>query len=190
MPPDNDCWPHSDSAASVHTQGAVAYSGRGTFVPLPRSLGMLSPGDPAPDFDLQGTADGGAGAYRLSAATNRAPAVVAFAPGDASDSRPLLTELAQTDWASVPDAVAVFGVLPAGIDDCQSLASALSLPYPLLADTHGVAAQFGVREQDGSVQRAAFVVDQRCRVRVATAFDDTDGTAPDLETVLRGLAEL
>ncbi|WP_336330084.1 redoxin domain-containing protein [Haloarcula sp. CGMCC 1.2071] len=151
---------------------------------------MLSPGDPAPDFDLQGTADGGVGAYRLSAATNRAPAVVAFLPDDDPDSRSLLTELAQTDWASVSDAVAVFGVLPAGIDDCQSLAAALSLPYPLLADTHGVAAQFGVRKQDGSMQRAAFVVDKRCRVRAATAFDDLDGTVPDLDTVLRGLAEL
>ncbi len=91
----------------------MATIGRGTFVPLPRSLGMLSPGDPAPDFDLQGTAGGGVGTYRLSAATNRAPAVVAFAPGDASDSRTLLIELAQADWASVSDAVAVFGVLPA-----------------------------------------------------------------------------
>ncbi len=24
MPPDNDCWPHSDAAASVLAQGAVA----------------------------------------------------------------------------------------------------------------------------------------------------------------------
>ncbi|KAA9397279.1 topoisomerase [Haloarcula sp. CBA1130] len=151
---------------------------------------MLSPGDPAPDFDLQGTTDGGVGAYRLSAATNRAPAVVAFLPGEDPDSRTLLTELAQTDWASVSDAVAVFGVLPAGIDDCRSLAAALSLPYPLLADTHGVATQFGVRKQGRTVQRAAFVVDQRCRVRVATAFDDIDGTVPGLDTVLRGLAEL
>lgn len=151
---------------------------------------MLSPGDPAPDFDLKGTADGGAGAYRLSAATNRAPAVVAFVPGDDPESRNLLSALAEADWASVSDAVAVFGVLPADIDGCRSLVAALPLPYPLLADTHGVATQFGVRKQDGSVQRAAFVVDQRCRVRVATAFDDTDGTAPDLDTVLRGLVEL
>ncbi|RKS82479.1 peroxiredoxin [Haloarcula quadrata] len=151
---------------------------------------MLSPGDPAPDFDLQGTADGGAGAYRLSAATNRAPAVVAFVLGDDSKSRTVLSALADADWASVSDAVAVFGVLPAGIDDCRSLAAALSLPYPLLADTHGVATQFGVRKQGGSIQRAAFVVDQRCRVQVATVFDDTDGTTPALDTVLRGHAEL
>ncbi|MFU1781775.1 redoxin domain-containing protein [Haloarcula japonica] len=151
---------------------------------------MLSPGDPAPDFDLQGTADGGVGAYRLSAATNRAPAVVAFLPDDGPESRTVLTELAQTDWASVSDAVAVFGVLPAGIDDCRSLAAALSLPYPLLADTHGVATQFGVRKQDGSVQRATFVVDKRCRVRAATVFDDITGTASALDKVLRCLAEL
>ena len=151
---------------------------------------MLSPGDPAPDFGLQGTAGGDGGFYRLSAATNRAPAVIAFLPGDDSDSRTLLTELAQVDWASVADAVAVFGVLPAGIDDCQSLAAGLSLPYPLLADTHGVAAQFGVGKQDGSVQRTAFVVDRHCRVRVAVAFDDLGGSVPDLDTVLHGLADL
>ncbi|MDS0221398.1 peroxiredoxin family protein [Haloarcula sp. S1AR25-5A] len=151
---------------------------------------MLTPGDPAPDFDLQGTADDGVGAYRLSAATSHAPAVVAFVPGDDAESRSLLTELAETDWASVSDAVAVFGVLPAGIDDCRSLAAALSLPYPLLSDTHGVATQFGVRKHDGSVQRAAFVVDQQCRVRVATAVGDSGETAPDLDTIRRGLAEL
>ncbi|WP_434530656.1 peroxiredoxin family protein [Haloarcula sp. NS06] len=151
---------------------------------------MLSDGDPAPDFDLQGTADGGTGAYRLSAATNRAPVVVAFVPGDDPESRTVLNELADADWASVSDAVAVFGVLPTDIDNCRSLASALSLPYPLLADTHGVATQFGVRKQDGGVQRAAFVVDQRCRVRAATAFDDIDRTSPALDTVLGGLAEL
>ena len=151
---------------------------------------MLSPGDPAPDFDLQGTADGGAGAYRLSAATNRAPAVVAFVPGTGPDSRTVLSALADADWASVSDAVAVFGVLPADIDDCRSLAAALSLPYPLLADTHGVATQFGVRKQGGSIQRAAFVVDQQCRVRAATAFDESDGSAPDLGIILRGLADL
>ncbi len=70
-------------------------------------------------------------------------------------------------------------------DDCRSLAAALSLPYPLLADTHGVATQFGVRNQGGSLRRAAFVVDQRCRVQVATVFDDTDGTMPAIDTVLR-----
>ncbi|MEF8829381.1 MAG: redoxin domain-containing protein [Haloarcula sp.] len=151
---------------------------------------MLNPGAPAPDFDLQGTADSGVGAYRLSAATNRAPAVVAFVPGDDPDSRTLLDELAETDWGSVSDAVAVFGVVQAHIEDCQALAAALSLPYPLLSDTAGVADQFGVRRRDGNVQRAAFVVDQRCRVQAATAFDDSGGTAPDLETVLRGLADL
>jgi len=151
---------------------------------------MLNPGDPAPDFDLQGTADGGVGPYRLSAATNRAPAVVAFVPGDDPDSQSLLTELAETDWASMSDAVAVFGVVQAHIDDCQSLAASLSLPYPLLSDTAGVATQFGVRKQDGSVQRAAFVVDRRCRVQTATAFDDSGESAPDLDAILRGLADL
>jgi len=151
---------------------------------------MLNPGDPAPDFDLQGTTDGGVGPYRLSAATNRAPAVVAFLPGDDPDSRNLLTELAETDWAGVSDAVAVFGVVQAHIDDCRSLAASLSLPYPLLSDTAGVADQFGVRKQDGNVRRAVFVVDQRCRVQAATAFDDSGGTALELDAILRDLADL
>lgn len=167
---------------------AVARPGHGTFCLLPRLSDMLSPGDPAPDFDLRGTADGGVGAYRLSAATNRAPAVVAFVPGDDAASRGLLAELAGTDWASVSDAVAVFGVLGTDIDDCQSLATALSLPYPLLADTHGVATQFGVGNRN--TLRAVFVVDQQCRVRAVTAFSDADRDESDLDTVLRGLADL
>jgi peroxiredoxin len=151
---------------------------------------MLDPGDPAPDFDLSGTTDDGVGAYRLSAATNRAPAVVAFVPGDGPASRTLLEDIAEADWASVADAVAVFGVLPATLDDCRSLAAALSLPYPLLSDTHGVATQFGVGKPDGSVQRSAFVVDRRCRVRAATAFGGSGGNASGLDALLRGLADL
>ncbi|MFB6222350.1 MAG: redoxin domain-containing protein [Haloarcula sp.] len=149
---------------------------------------MLDPDDPAPDFDLQGTADGGVGPYRLSAATNRAPAVVAFVPGDDPDSRTLLTTLAETDWENVSDAVAVFGIVPASIDDCQALAATLSLPYPLLSDRAGVADQFGVREPDGGVKRAAFVVDRQCRVRATTALDA--GDMSDLDRILNVLADL
>ncbi|WP_336339000.1 redoxin domain-containing protein [Haloarcula brevis] len=150
---------------------------------------MLDTGDPAPDFDLPGTAADGVGTYRLSAATNRAPAVVAFVPGGDPASRGFLEALAEADWATVADAVAVFGVLPANVDDCRSLAAALSLPYPLLADTHGVATQFGVGKPDGSVQRAAFVVDRRCRVHAATTVGDSD-ESEGLDAVLRGLADL
>jgi len=151
---------------------------------------MLNPGEAAPDFDLQGTADGSVGAYRLSAATNRAPAVVAFMPGDDGASRTLLSDLADADWASVADAVAVFGVVPANIDDCQSLAISLSLPYPLLSDTIGVADQFGVRKPDGRCRRSVFVVDRRCRVRAASAFDEGSGDRPDLAPVMDVLATL
>ncbi|MFC6973930.1 redoxin domain-containing protein [Halomicroarcula sp. GCM10025709] len=151
---------------------------------------MLDAGDPAPDFDLQGTANGGSGAYRLSAAAGQAPVVVAFYTEDfAPRCRRYLAALRDTEWRELTDGIAVFGVAPGDMADHRSFAAELGLPFPLLIDHAGVDAQFGVQRPDGTTRRAAFLVDSRCRVRFAWA-DDGSGEVPDIAPLLDAVAAL
>jgi peroxiredoxin len=151
---------------------------------------MLDAGDPAPDFDLQGTAGGASGAYRLSAAATRAPVLVAFYTENFTPRcRRYLTALRDTDWADLTDGIAVFGVAPGDLEDHRSFAAELDLPFPLLVDHAGVDAQFGVQRPDGTTRRAAFLVDGRCRVRFAWA-DDGTGSAPDIDPLLDAVSAL
>ncbi|MDS0258388.1 redoxin domain-containing protein [Haloarcula sp. S1CR25-12] len=149
---------------------------------------MLDAGDPAPDFDLDGTDGQTVGAYRLSAAAQRAPVLVAFYTADFEPRcRAYLEALRDTDWAALTDAIAVLGVAPGSIDDHRAFAADLELPFPLLADHPGVDAQFGVQRSDGSTRRAAFLVDGRCRVQFAWADPETAET-PDIEPVRSAVA--
>ena len=151
---------------------------------------MLDRGDPAPDFDLDGTAGAGVGTYRLSAATEQAPALVAFYTADFEPRcRAYLEALRDTDWAGLTDAIAVFGVAPGNLEDHHRFAEDLELPFPLLVDHPGVDAQFGVQRPDGSTRRSAFLVDGRCRVQSAWADDKTDGT-PDISAIRSAVARL
>jgi len=152
---------------------------------------MLDGGDPAPDFDLDGTDGQRTGAYRLSAATQRAPVLVAFYTADFEPRcRAYLEALRDTDWADLTDAIAVFGVAPGTMADHRQFAADLELPFPLLVDHPGVDAQFGVQRPDGSTRRAAFLVDQRCRVQFAWTDPEPDretGT-PDIGPVRSAVA--
>jgi peroxiredoxin len=151
---------------------------------------MLDAGSPAPDFDLQGTAGGEAGAYRLSAAAAQAPVVVAFYTEDfATRCRRYLAALRDTDWGSLTDGIAVFGVAPGDMETHRTFANDLDLPFPLLVDHAGVDAQFGVQRPDGTTRRTAFLVDARCRVRFAWA-DDGVGEVPDVDPLLDAVAAL
>ncbi|WP_135302276.1 redoxin domain-containing protein [Haloarcula amylovorans] len=154
---------------------------------------MLDAGDPAPDFDLNGTAGEESGAYRLSAAAGRAPVLVAFYTEDFSPAcTAYLEALRDTDWGTLTDAIAVFGVAPGNLDDHRAFATELGLPFPLLVDHHGIDAQFGVQRPDGTTRRSAFLVDGRCRVRFAWADDRDapDGDPPDLSPVLDAVESL
>jgi len=154
---------------------------------------MLDAGDPAPDFDLEGTDGEGVGAYRLSAAAGQAPVLVAFYTADFEPRcRAYLEALRDTDWASLTDAIAVLGVAPGTMDDHRQFAAALDLPFPLLVDHPGVDGQFGVQRPDGSTRRAAFLVDRRCRVQFAWAdpAPDSDSTrAPDIDPIRAAVAD-
>jgi len=150
---------------------------------------MLTAGDPAPDFDLDGTDGTTAGAYRLSTAAEQVPVVVAFYTADFQPRcRAYLEALRDTDWESLTDGVAVFGVAPGTLAEHREFATDLDLPFPLLVDHPGVDAQFGVQWPDGSTRRAAFLVDRRCRVQFAWV-DDGEGEV-DVAPIRRALAAL
>ncbi|MDS0281655.1 peroxiredoxin family protein [Haloarcula onubensis] len=154
---------------------------------------MLDVGDPAPDFDLDGTDGQTAGAYRLSAAASRAPVLVAFYTADFQPRcRAYLEALRDTDWGALTDAIAVFGVAPGTVEDHREFAADLGLPFPLLVDHPGVDGQFGVQRPDGSTRRAAFLVDRRCRVAFTWADSEPDrGTGtPDIDPVRSAVARL
>lgn len=147
---------------------------------------MLQPGDPAPDFGLQGTDGDRTGRYRLSAAARETPVVVATVSGDDSRSRSFLAVLGETDWSVAHRGVAVFGLVPAGIDTCRRLVATLDLPYPLLSARQSVLAQFGVDETD---RLAAFLVDRQCRIeRAVTAANPEE--APAVEPLRQSLRSL
>ncbi|MFC7027736.1 redoxin domain-containing protein [Halomicroarcula sp. GCM10025324] len=148
---------------------------------------MLDVGDPAPDFDLDGTAGTGYGSYRLSAATNQAPVLVAFYTEDfASACTGYLEALRDTDWGALTDAIAVFGVAPGTLATHREFATDLDLPFPLLVDDPGVDAQFGVQRPDGTTRRSAFLVDQRVRVAFRWLDERDAGTTdpPDIDPIL------
>lgn len=154
---------------------------------------MLDAGDPAPDFDLDGTDGQLIGAYRLSAAAQRAPVLVAFYTADFEPRcRAYLEAIRDTNWADLTDAIAVFGVAPGEMDDHRQFAADLDLPFPLLVDHSGVDGQFGVQRPDGSTRRAAFLVDSRCRVRYAWADPEPDrgSGAPDIGPIRSAVARL
>jgi len=152
---------------------------------------MLDAGDAAPDFDLDGTDGQTVGAYRLSAAAGRAPVVVAFYTADFEPRcRAYLEALRDTDWASLTDAIAVFGVAPGTMADHREFAADLDLPFPLLVAHPGVAGRFGVQRPDGSTRRAAFLVDQRCRVQFAWADPDGETGTPDIDPIRSAVARL
>jgi len=127
----------------------------------------------APDFDLEGTDGSGVGGYRLSVAASQAPVLIAFYTENFSPTCATYLEgLRDTDWASLTDGIAVFGVAPGDIESHGKFAAELGLPFPLLVDHPGVDAQFGVQRPDGTTQRAAFLVDRDCRVTDAWVVDD------------------
>jgi peroxiredoxin len=154
---------------------------------------MLDAGDPAPDFDLQGTDGTRTGAYRLSAAAEHAPVVVAFYTADLEPAcRAYLEALRDTDWGALTDAIAVLGVAPGTMEDHQRFATELDLPFPLLVDHPGVDGQFGVQRPNGTTRRAAFLVDSRCRVQFAWVDpnpDRDDATPPDIDPIRSAVAD-
>jgi peroxiredoxin Q/BCP len=120
-------------------------------------------GNPAPDFELQGT---GERTYRLHDFEGRW-LVLAFYPGD-------FTPVCTRQFCSYRDAadrldeldVEVLGVSPQSVDSHQRFQSKYGLKVPLLADPgRGTIRAYGVLGPGGLVRRSIFIVDPTGIVR-------------------------
>jgi thioredoxin-dependent peroxiredoxin len=119
-------------------------------------------GDPAPDFELDGTD----GRFRL--ADHRGERVVLlFYPGD---NTPVCTRqfCSYRDSAEAFDTLdaTVVGISSQSVDSHESFTAEHGLNVPLLADENGsVAKAYGVHTRVIGTKRAAFIVDEEGTVR-------------------------
>ena len=117
----------------------------------------LHPGEPAPDFTLDGVPPG---PYHLAAQRGKVT-VLAFYPGDFTpvclrqlqhyeEQRERLVATGAVLWAISTDTLELH----------ERMAKSYALSFPLLADEGGrIAAQYGVRGMLGSARRSVFIVD-------------------------------
>ena len=149
----------------------------------------LQPGVPAPDFSLHSTPDQ---AVRLSEFRGR-PVILAFYPADWSpvcgDQMALYNELLSEFRRFDAE---LLGISVDGIWCHLAFAADRHLHFPLLADFEPkgeVARQFGVyRDQDGTTERALFVIDADGVVR--WSYVSPVGVNPGADGILRALEAL
>jgi len=123
----------------------------------------LHPGEPAPDFTLDGVPPG---PYHLAAQRGKV-VVLAFYPGDFTpvclrqlqhyeEQRERLVATGAVLWAISTDTLELH----------ERMAKSYALSFPLLADEGGkVAAEYGVRGMLGSARRSVFIVDPEGIIR-------------------------
>jgi peroxiredoxin Q/BCP len=146
-----------------------------------------APGQPAPDFTLDGIEDGARRTFSPSDARGSA-LVLAFYPGDDTmtctkqlcsyqDDLSLLTGLGAQLW----------GISPQGLDSHERFAAKRGLSVPLLADPDRVAIKaYGVNGPLGHVKRSVFVLDTDGVVRwshvssLGITYQDTEKIAAAL----------
>lgn len=145
---------------------------------------VLDAGDPAPDFDLPRPTTTGSETYRLSAAAQEGPVVLAFYPvSDVEGAGELLQALAAVDWRSFTDSLAILAVGVGSRTDHDKLADEVAVPFPLLLDQSAFFAdQYGVveRAEGGTmgVRPALFVVGQDCFVQYGWAAGAAEANEP------------
>ena len=144
-------------------------------------------GEPAPDFELPGTA----GPFRLS--EHRGERVVLlFYPGDETPvcTRQFCSYRDRAEDMAALDA-AVVGISPQDLDSHAAFTAHHGLTVPLLADTdEAIARRYGVRRPILGTQRAAFVIDEAGLVawRKLHALGLDYVGVDELREVLAGLA--
>jgi peroxiredoxin Q/BCP len=126
-------------------------------------MAALCVGDPAPEFELQGT---GARRYRLSDYLDSG-LIVAFYPGD-------FTPVCTKQFCSYRDdgdriealGMPMVGISPQSVESHERFAAKHGLTIPLLTDPDKrVARAYGVVGPGGFIRRAIFVIDRDGVVR-------------------------
>lgn len=140
---------------------------------------MLSEGDHAPDFSLQGFYDGEIGTYDLSDYTGAGEWVLLSFY--AFDFNPICTSgmcsLRDAEFLQFEENLSILGVSGDGPFSHQQFAENHNINYPLLADTsREVGEAYDVLldspEQSNRIhQRSAFLIDPDQTVRLAVAVD-------------------
>lgn len=147
-------------------------------------------GSPAPDFSLEGVADGQRRLFNLSEARGEA-VVLAFYPGD---DTPVCTKQLcsyQDDLGRLADLRGqVWGISSQDIASHEAFAAKRGLSFPLLADPQRTAIRaYGVNGPLGRTKRSVFVVDASGVLRwshvstLGLSYQDSD----TLAGVLRSL---
>ncbi|MES3516678.1 MAG: redoxin domain-containing protein [Natronomonas sp.] len=139
---------------------------------------MVTEGESAPDFELQGAHDGEIGSFRLSEFLEGRPVVLTFYIHDFS---PICTEqvceLNDMEFLTFNDDVAVLGISLDGPWSHRQYAAEEDVSYPLLSDTNKqVYRDYGMIEQTASSEleprRGIVVVDTDETVRYRWVADD------------------
>lgn len=148
--------------------------------------GLLSPGDPAPDFMAQDQA----GEVRQLRILNRdRPVVLFFYPRDGTPGCTAEACAFRDAWDRLQSTGAI--VVGVSTDDVPSharFAAEHELPFPLLSDPDGrVLRLYGVPSRLGMAARVTYVIDPEGRV--ARVFPEVD-PAVHADEVLEALASL
>ena len=149
----------------------------------------LSPGTPAPDFNLRAGHDK---IVKLSDYRGR-PVILAFYPADFS---PVCTDELALFNEVLPEferyGAAMLGISVDGIWSHQAFAKSRNLSFPLLSDFEPkgeVSRAYGVyREQDGMSERALFVIDGDGVIR--WSYLSPLKVNPGAEGILKALEDL
>lgn len=160
---------------------------------------MLGDGDTAPDFELQGYADGTIDSYRLYDWIDAGNWVVLTFY--TFDFNPICTEgacsLRDTAFFQFEDDLRLLGVSGDSVYAHQRFADQHHINYPLLADTdRTVGEQYGVVHDEPTEgmarahQRSLFVIDSDRRIRLAVTVDADSPDDIDLAPLVDTIREL
>lgn len=139
---------------------------------------MLSEGEIAPDFTLEGAHGSEIETFTLSETLTDRPVVLSFYIYDFSPiCTEQLCELDDMEFFTFNEDVAVFGISTDGPFSHREFAKRNDLTYPLLTDKFGdVYEQYGISTatEDGEreLTRGIVVVDSDCTVRYRWLADD------------------